>query len=71
MSGSNAYGMLSSPRSSGAEAIVISASWISRIDEGAGTLNLRGVATVLALASYLKGGTSFLRAVSPVLSVQL
>lgn len=54
ISGSNAYAVLSSPRSAGAETIVISASWISRTDEGAGTLNLRGIATVLSLAAYLK-----------------
>ncbi|KAI0647030.1 Gaa1-domain-containing protein [Trametes meyenii] len=54
ISGTNAYGVLQSPRASGTEAIVISASWLSRTGEGDGTLNLRGVATLLALASYLK-----------------
>lgn len=34
--------------------MVISASWLSRTGEGDGTLNLRGVATVLALAGFLK-----------------
>ncbi|KAJ7156933.1 Gaa1-like protein [Mycena crocata] len=52
--GTNAYAVLSSPRTSGTEAMVISASWISRSGEGDGTLNLRGVATVLALANFLK-----------------
>ncbi|KAJ6623502.1 Gaa1-like protein [Mycena sp. CBHHK59/15] len=52
--GTNAYAVLSSPRTSGTEAMVISASWISRAGEGDGTLNLRGVSTVLALASFLK-----------------
>ncbi|KAG8926231.1 Glycosyl phosphatidyl inositol protein transamidase complex subunit [Tulasnella sp. 417] len=52
--GANAYGVYPVPRASGAEAIVISASWVSRTDEGAGTPNMRGVATVLALARYLK-----------------
>jgi glycosylphosphatidylinositol transamidase len=52
--GMNAYGILSSPRSSGTEAMVISASWLSLIEGGEGTLNLRGVATVLALAGFLK-----------------
>ncbi|KAJ7905719.1 Gaa1-domain-containing protein [Mycena olivaceomarginata] len=52
--GTNAYAVLSSPRTSGTEAMVISASWISRIGEGGGTLNLRGVSTVLALANFLK-----------------
>ncbi|KAJ7444901.1 Gaa1-like protein [Mycena latifolia] len=52
--GTNAYAVLSSPRTSGTEAMVISASWISRAGEGDGTLNLRGVSTVLALANFLK-----------------
>ncbi|KAG8960304.1 Glycosyl phosphatidyl inositol protein transamidase complex subunit [Tulasnella sp. 419] len=52
-SGTNAYGIYRAPRASGAEAIVISASWMSRTNEGEGTPNLRGVATVLALARYL------------------
>ncbi|KAJ7273329.1 Gaa1-like protein [Mycena rebaudengoi] len=52
--GTNAYAVLASPRTSGTEAMVISASWISRVGEGDGTLNLRGVATVLALAAFLK-----------------
>ncbi|KAJ7775068.1 Gaa1-like protein [Mycena metata] len=52
--GTNAYAVLSSPRTSGTEAMVISASWISRTGEGDGTLNLRGVSTVLALANFLK-----------------
>ncbi|OBZ75516.1 GPI transamidase component gaa1 [Grifola frondosa] len=54
LNGTNAYAVLSSPRASGTEAIVISASWISRSGEGDGTLNLRGVSTVLALAGFLK-----------------
>lgn len=53
ISGSNAYAIQSSPRYSGAEAIVISASWLSRVGDGDGTLNLRGVATVLSLAAFL------------------
>jgi len=52
-SGSNAYAVLPSPRYSGAEAAVISASWLSRTGDGDGTLNLRGVATVLSLAAFL------------------
>ncbi|KAF7338129.1 hypothetical protein MVEN_02037700 [Mycena venus] len=54
LEGTNAYAVLSSPRTSGTEAMVISASWISRTGEGDGTLNLRGVSTVLALANFLK-----------------
>ena len=34
--------------------MVISASWLSRTGDGDGTLNLRGVSTVLALAAFLK-----------------
>lgn len=54
-SGSNAYAVMSSPRTSGTEAIVISASWLSRIDEGDGAINIRGVSTVLALAYFMRG----------------
>lgn len=34
--------------------MVISASWLSRTGDGDGTLNLRGVSTVLGLAAFLK-----------------
>ncbi|KAF9526996.1 Gaa1-like protein [Crepidotus variabilis] len=54
VNGTNTYAILASPRHSGTEAIVISASWISRIGEGNGTVNVRGVSTVLALAGFLK-----------------
>ncbi|KIM87206.1 hypothetical protein PILCRDRAFT_815682 [Piloderma croceum F 1598] len=53
-SGTNAYAIMSSPRTAGTEAIVISASWLSRIDDGSGTINIRGVSTVLALANFLR-----------------
>lgn len=53
VSGNNAYAVMSSPRAAGTEAIVISASWLSRA--GRGTLNLRGTSTVLSLAAFLKG----------------
>lgn len=53
--GVNAYGTFRSPRTSGAEAIVIVASWISREDEGQKRQpNLRGIATVLSLANNLR-----------------
>jgi glycosylphosphatidylinositol transamidase len=45
---------MTSPRTAGTEAIVISASWLSRIDGGSGTINIRGVSTVLALANFLR-----------------
>ncbi|CAL1704592.1 unnamed protein product [Somion occarium] len=51
--GTNAYAIHSSPRASGAEAILISASRISRT----GDLNLRGISTVISLAAYLKGSS--------------
>lgn len=54
LNGSNAYAVLASPRHSGTEAMVISASWVSRIGEEDGTLNMRGVSTILALAGFLK-----------------
>ncbi|THU87227.1 Gaa1-domain-containing protein [Dendrothele bispora CBS 962.96] len=54
INGTNTYAILSSPRAPGVEAMIISASWLSRIDDGNGALNLRGVATVLALAKFLK-----------------
>ncbi|KAJ1309784.1 hypothetical protein OPQ81_006549 [Rhizoctonia solani] len=52
--GVNAYAIYAAPRSSGSEAIVLSASWKSLKWDEDGSLNLRGVATVLALAGYLK-----------------
>jgi len=55
INGTNAYAVMSSPRASGTEAMVISASWLSRTGEGDGALNLRGVSTVLALANFLRG----------------
>ncbi|EJU05177.1 hypothetical protein DACRYDRAFT_103672 [Dacryopinax primogenitus] len=47
--GVNTYAFHSSPRTSGAEAMIIAASWTSLT----GDPNLRGVATVLALAGFL------------------
>jgi hypothetical protein len=74
ISGSNAYAILSAPRYSGAEAIVISASWLSMTGEGNGTLNLRGVATVLSLASFLNRQSSlpptFVRLANPSQSIR-
>ena len=43
---------MNSPRASGSEAIVVSASWLSEV--GNEPYNLRGIATVLALAGFLK-----------------
>ena len=52
--GVNAYAVFAAPRTSGTEAMVISASWKSVIDGGRGSLNMRGVVIVLSLASFLK-----------------
>jgi len=50
LDGVNAYAVFSAPRTSGIEAMVISASWKSLTGED----NVRGVATVLSLAAFLK-----------------
>lgn len=52
MSGVNAYAVMASPRTSGSEAMVVSATW--RSDIGDEPYNLRGVSIVLALAAFLK-----------------
>jgi GPI-anchor transamidase subunit GAA1 len=55
ITGTNAYAISRSPRTSGTEAMVIAASWISRQEEGENKQpNLRGIATVLALAQSLQ-----------------
>ncbi|KAG8805739.1 Glycosyl phosphatidyl inositol protein transamidase complex subunit, partial [Serendipita sp. 399] len=55
ITGYNAYGVYRAQRTSGTEAIVIAASWVSRQHEGAsGQPNLRGIATLLSLAKSLK-----------------
>ncbi|ETW86085.1 hypothetical protein HETIRDRAFT_380329 [Heterobasidion irregulare TC 32-1] len=54
ISGTNAYAVLSSPRTSGTEAILLSASWLSQSGPDDGALNLRGVSTILALSAFLK-----------------
>lgn len=51
--GTNSYAVFPSPRGSGAEATLVTASWLSH--SGEDTLNLRGVSTVLALAAFLRG----------------
>lgn len=54
--GTNVYSIYAAPKTDGAEALVLSASWLSRaVDEHAqSVVNTRGVAIVLALANYLK-----------------
>ncbi|KAI9508310.1 Gaa1-domain-containing protein [Russula earlei] len=50
LNGTNAYAVFSAPRTSGTEAMIISASWKSMT----GGENLRGVSIVLSLAAFLK-----------------
>ncbi|KAI0273306.1 Gaa1-like protein [Gloeopeniophorella convolvens] len=50
LTGSNSYAVFSAPRTSGIEAMIISASWKSLTDG----YNLRGVSAVLSLAAFLK-----------------
>ncbi|GAA5985963.1 hypothetical protein JCM5350_007822 [Sporobolomyces pararoseus] len=54
--GINTYAILPAPKTDGSEALVLSASWLSRArdEEGRRRINNRGVATVLALANYMK-----------------
>ncbi|GAA6018826.1 hypothetical protein JCM11491_006877 [Sporobolomyces phaffii] len=65
LTGINTYAILPAPKTDGAEALVLSASWLSRAEEedvhdGAGEagrrrrINTRGVSTVLAFANYFK-----------------
>ncbi|TNY19340.1 GPI-anchor transamidase [Rhodotorula diobovata] len=56
VSGVNTYAILPAPKTDGAEALVLSASWLSRArdDDGSRRVNTRGVAIVLALANYFK-----------------
>lgn len=55
VSGVNVHSILQAPKTDGAEAIILSASWLSRaVDEnGNRKVNVRGIAIVLALANYL------------------
>ncbi|EJD54545.1 Gaa1-domain-containing protein [Auricularia subglabra TFB-10046 SS5] len=53
VNGTNAYAVFRAPRASGAEAIVISTSWLSLVDGGHGSINERGIPTVLALSRFL------------------
>ncbi|QRV85879.1 GPI transamidase component GAA1 [Ceratobasidium sp. AG-Ba] len=68
ISGVNAYAIYASPRTSGSEAIVLSASWKSLKWDEDGSLNLRGVATILALAGYLKRYTLWAKDIVLVIS---
>ncbi|GAA5827560.1 hypothetical protein JCM11251_001733 [Rhodosporidiobolus azoricus] len=56
LSGINTYAILAAPKTDGAEALVLSASWLSRAadENGQQRINTRGVASVLALANYFK-----------------
>lgn len=52
LSGANVYAIISSPRSSGTEATVISAPWLSF--SGDDVVNARGVSMLLTMARFLK-----------------
>ncbi|GAA5989951.1 hypothetical protein JCM10908_002393 [Rhodotorula pacifica] len=56
VSGINTYAILAAPKTDGAEALVLSASWLSRAldEDGQRRVNVRGVALLLAIANYLK-----------------
>ncbi|CAE7168512.1 unnamed protein product [Rhizoctonia solani] len=66
--GVNVYSIYAAPRSSGSEAIVLSASWKSLKWDEDGSLNLRGVATILSLAEYLKRYTLWAKDIVFVIS---
>ncbi|WAQ89314.1 hypothetical protein PtA15_11A1 [Puccinia triticina] len=54
--GTNVHAILHAPRTDGSEALVLMASWLTRrpgSDIRGGDINVRGVASVLALAEYL------------------
>lgn len=57
------YAILRAPKTDGAEALVLSASWLSRAlgEDGEKRINVRGVALVLALANYLKSMSGRIR----------
>ncbi|GAA5911383.1 GPI-anchor transamidase subunit GAA1 [Sporobolomyces salmoneus] len=54
--GINTYAIRAAPKTDGSEALVLSASWLSRAldEEGRRRVNTRGISTVLALANYMK-----------------
>ncbi|MBW0479350.1 hypothetical protein O181_019065 [Austropuccinia psidii MF-1] len=55
--GTNVHSILYSPRTDGSESLVLMASWLTRrpgSDVHGGNVNIRGVASVLALAEFLK-----------------
>lgn len=60
VSGINTYAILAAPKTDGAEALVIGASWLSRATDEAGErrINVRGVALLLAIANYFKSKRS-------------
>ncbi|SCZ94130.1 BZ3500_MvSof-1268-A1-R1_Chr12-2g03707 [Microbotryum saponariae] len=57
LQGTNVYSILQAPKTDGAESLVLGASWLSRAlhqDTKEQRVNVRGVASVLALANFLK-----------------
>ncbi|KAG0143144.1 hypothetical protein CROQUDRAFT_66493 [Cronartium quercuum f. sp. fusiforme G11] len=56
LNGTNVHAILQAPRTDGTESLVLMASWLSRkpkSDSKGGDLNVRGIASILALANYL------------------
>ncbi|KAK4046129.1 Glycosyl phosphatidyl inositol protein transamidase complex subunit [Microbotryomycetes sp. JL201] len=56
IAGTNAYAIFQAPKTDGVEAMVLSASWLSREKDQSGRrrINYRGISTVLSMANYLK-----------------
>lgn len=54
--GTNSYAVLHAPKTDGAEALVLSASWLSREE---GRVNTRGIALLLGLGKYLSSTYCF------------
>ncbi|KAH8915953.1 Gaa1-domain-containing protein [Atractiella rhizophila] len=53
LNGTNVHALLRAPKTDGSEALVLSASWLSRQRTGLGAgVNRRGIATVLAMSKY-------------------
>ncbi|KAH7104928.1 Gaa1-domain-containing protein [Auriculariales sp. MPI-PUGE-AT-0066] len=68
INGTNAYAVFAAPRTSGAEAMVIAASWHTLLDEGAGALNERGIPMVLSLARFLSRYSNWARDIVFIIS---
>lgn len=56
--GTNVYAILRAPKTDGAEAIVLAASWSTRAEDE--QVNVRGIASVLIMAQHLQSELIFL-----------